>query len=172
MTWWEKSNVGGSKYLTNAVNLDSVTRAEASAWFGCLVADARSRPICGQWDYKADIEDEWGNAQTIDFSVLGIKEEVIFYYDIWANFHFGYLGMVGGFSEDTLLTGAAIEHAASNLEIKIQDDPSDVVANWVGIIMYKFNSLSERTLLWWIYIAKDKLNKAIVKDGQVIEVYR
>jgi RHS repeat-associated protein len=173
MSWWEKLSVGGSRFLTDAAYADAGARIEASAWFGCLVADARSRPICGQWDYKKNIRDEWREAQTVDFSVLGINEEVIFYYDIWANFHFGYLGMVGGFSEEALLTGAAIEHAASNLEINIQDDPSDVVANLVGIQLYKFNNLSENTLLWWIYIEKSKLNKAeIDESGNIIRVYR
>ena len=98
---------------------------------------------------------------------------MIFYYDIWANFHFGYLGMTGGFSEEALLTGAAVEHAASNLEIKIQDDPSDVTANLIGIYMYRNNILSERALLWWIYIEKNRLNKAEVDEsGNIIRIYR
>jgi RHS repeat-associated protein len=179
LSWWEKWAIGGPRFLNNAAYLDSASRFEASAQFGCLVADAKSRPICGQWDYKADISRRWGEAQTVDFSTLGINEEVIFYYDIWANFHFGYLGMVGGFSEESLLTGAAIEHAASNLEIKIQDDPSDRVANLIGIELfkvehvYKLNTISENLLLWWIYIEKSKLNKAEVDDsGNIIRTYR
>lgn len=173
MSWWKKSSVGGSRFLTDAAYADAGARTAALAKFGCLVADARSRPVCGQWDYKKDIRDTWGEAQTVDFSVLGINEEVIFYYDIWANFHFGYLGMTGGFSEEALLTGAAIEHAASNRNIKIQDDPSDLVANLVGIQMYELNTLSETTLLWWIYIETSKLNKAEMdKSGNIIGIYQ
>lgn len=173
MSWWEKLSVGGSRYLSDAAYADSAARVEASAWFGCLVADAKSRPVCGQYDYKADILPRWGAAQTIDFSILGIDEKVIFYYDIWANFHFGYVGTAGGFSAKALLTGAAIEHAAVNLEIKIQDDPSDVVANMIGIYIYKNHNLSERALLSWIYNEKNELNKAEVdENGNIIRIYR
>lgn len=176
MSWWEKLAAGGSRYLTDAAYADSAARVEASSWFGCLVAPAKYRNMCGQWDYKEDIQRRWGYANVIDFSVIGINEKVTFYYDIWANIHFGYLGLVGGFSEKALLTGAAVEHAADNYklgeEIIIQDDPSDVVGTMIGFYFYKHQTLSERTLFWWIYIEKEKLNKAIVKDGQVIEVYR
>jgi RHS repeat-associated protein len=173
MSWWERMSVGGYQFLTDASYADYAARVDASAWFGCLVADAISRPVCGQWDYKADISRRWRNAQTVDFSILGIDEKVIFYYDIWANFHFGYLGLTGGFSEEALLTGAAIEHAASNHKIEIQDDPSDIAAHRIGFRMYKSNALSEATLLWWIYIEKSELNKAEIDEfGNIIRIYR
>jgi RHS repeat-associated protein len=172
MSWWERMSVGGYQFLTDASYADYAARVDASAWFGCLVADAISRPVCGQWDYKANINKDWGSFQTVDFSVLGINEEVIFYYDIWANFHFGYLGLTGGFTEEALLTGAAIEHAASNYTIVIQDDPSDVAANKIGFRMYKSNALSEATLLWWIYIEKSKLNKGRKDENGEWEIYQ
>ncbi|MFZ2098579.1 MAG: polymorphic toxin type 44 domain-containing protein [Anaerolineales bacterium] len=173
MPWWLKIAIGGPRYLAYAEYADIAARNEASLLFGCRVADARSRPICGQWDYKKDIRDIWGEAQTVDFSDIGIEEDVIFYYDIWANFHFGYVGSSLGFSEQALLTGAAIEHAASNLEIKIQDDPSDVVANLIGIYMFRNHNLSERALLSWIYIERNELNKAEVDaNGNIIRIYR
>jgi len=172
MSWLQRIFVGDPNYLNCALKADLASRAVASGSFGCMVADARSRPVCGQWDYKKEIGDEWGNFQIVDFSLLGIAEEQVFFYDIWANFHFGYLGMVGGFSEEALLTGAAVEHAASNLQIEIQDDPSDLVANQVGIRLYKTQSLSEGTLLWWIYIEKDRLNKGRQNENGEWEIYR
>src|SRR3970040_1417868 len=51
-------------------------------------------PTCGQWDYKEEIARTWGYFQTVDFSAIGFNDEVTFYYDIWANFHFGFVGTV------------------------------------------------------------------------------
>ncbi len=172
LSGWEKV-LAGSDSVTDAALADAGARAGALAYFGCLVADARSRPVCGQWDYKKEIGDLWGEAQTVDFSVVGINEEVIFYYDIWANIHFGYLGMVGGFSEDTLLQGAALEHAASNGQRELRDDPSDVVANKIGIFLYQHHLLSEVALLWSIYLERGSLNKAEIDEfGDIIKSYR
>lgn len=149
---------------------DEAARRAASARFGCLVADHRSRPVCGQWDYKKEIGDEWGQAQRIDFCSIGFNEEVIFYYDIWANFHFGYVGTAGGFSEESLLTGAAVEHAASNPG-QFQDDPSDKACHEIGICLY-WSALTEKTLLRQLYMHKYELNKAVVEDGIITEIYR
>jgi hypothetical protein len=170
MPWWEKILVGRDKFLHDALIADQSAHTLATAQFGCLVSDSRSRPVCGKWDYKADIGPKWGEAQTVDFSSIG-QGQIIFFYDIWANFHFGYLGLAGGFSEDELLHGAAKENAVSNLLPKIKDDPSDTVANIIGFNLYKSNNLSENSLLWWIWIYKDQLNKAIVVNGQIKETY-
>jgi RHS repeat-associated protein len=178
MPWWGKIAIGGSRYLANAEFTDIAARDEASVMFGCRVADARSRPICGQWDYKKDIREIWGEAQTVDFSDIGIDEEVIFYYDVWANFHYGYVGSALGFSEQALLSGAAYEHAISNININnlvinIQDDPSDIMANIIGINLYRSHNLTERSLLWWIYIQRNELNKAEMNaDGTIKRIYR
>lgn len=82
--------------------------------------------------------------------------------------------MAGGFSEAELLRGAAIEHTTRHPKEAInrvreglpfiQDDPSDAVANIIGMHMYKTQTLSTRTLLWWIYIYKEKLNRGTLDE--------
>jgi RHS repeat-associated protein len=170
--WWQRLLVCG-QYLQRALDIDIAARNAALVEFGCLVADHRLRPVCGQWDYKKEIgerRDLGRNAQRIDFCSIGIDEEVIFYYDIWANTHFGYVGTAGGFSEDLLLEGAAIEHMGSNLG-QTQDDPSDQVCAGIGIYLYR-SALTEKSLLRQLYIHRYELNKAIVEDGVVTGVYR
>lgn len=172
MPWWLKIFIG-PEYFESALQADMASRLAALTQFGCLVADARTRPVCGQWDYKADINKKWGAAQRIDFCSIGHNEEVIFYYDIWANIHFGYIGIAGGFLEDDLLTGAALEHAISNPG-QFRDDPSDQASAKIGIDLYKQygTGVTEEAVLMQVYIHKSELNKARVEDGQIIEVYR
>jgi len=172
MPWWQRLLIC-RQYLQRAMDIDIAARNAALVEFGCLVADHRLRPMCGQWDYKKEIgerRDLGRNAQRIDFCSIGIDEEVIFYYDIWANTHFGYVGTAGRFSEDLLLEGAAIEHMGSNLG-QTQDDPSDQVCAGIGIYLYR-SALTEKSLLRQLYIHRYELNKAIVEDGVVTGVYR
>ena len=157
-------------YLQRGMEMDQAARIAASATFGCLVAPYIYRPMCGQWDYKKEIRDYWGYRQEIDFCSIGIDEKQVFYYDIWANFHFGYVGTAGGFSEESLLTGAAIAHAAHNWG-QFQDDPSDVIDNVIGIDLYG-SPLTEKILLRQVYLHKHALNKVRVNERGEWEVYR
>ncbi len=172
MTWWQRL-LFCHQYLERALDIDMAARNAALVEFGCLVADSRLRPVCGQWDYKKEIgerKDLGHNAQRIDFCSIGLNEEVIFYYDIWANVHFGYVGMTGGFSEELLLEGAAVEHMGSNLG-QTKDDPSDQVCAEIGIRLYR-SALTEKSLLTQLYLYRHELNKAIVENGIVTGVYR
>jgi RHS repeat-associated protein len=172
MPWWQRL-LFCHQYLERALDIDIAARNAALVEFGCLVADARLRPTCGRWDYKKEIgeSERLGyNAQRIDFCSIGIDEEVVFYYDIWANVHFGYLGMVGGFSEELLLEGAAIEHMGSNLG-QTKDDPSDQVCAEIGIRLYR-SALTEKTLLTQLYLHRYELNKARRNESGEFEVYR
>lgn len=169
MQWWERVLVCPD-HLRTAQETDSAAHTKALAMFGCLVADARSRPLCGQWDYKKEIEVKFDNSQTIDFCSIGCREGVTFYYDIWANIHFGYLGMCGGFDEDILLEGATIEHSVSNLG-QSRDDPSDQVAIRIGVSLYR-SALTEGSLMRQLYEHRYELNKARSNDQGAFEVYR
>ena len=161
-----------TQYLLSAATTDSINKVIATASFGCLVADGRTRPLCGQWDYKVDISAKWGNFQTVDFSDIGIPEKVVFYYDIWANIHFGYLGLAGGFSIEQLTNGAAIENGISNGSFIFQDDPSDLSANWIGFAFYQNNiPLTYSTFLGWLYAMQPMLNKVRDNNGKY-EIYR
>jgi hypothetical protein len=52
------------------------------------------------WDHKPKIRPIWGAKNRLGNS------ESIYYYDIWSNMHYGYVGAVAGFSLETLLSGA------------------------------------------------------------------
>lgn len=53
----------------------------------------------GEWDYKPRIRAIWGAKQR-----LGNRADV-FYYDMWANFHYGCIGCIGGFRLQRLVSG-------------------------------------------------------------------
>ncbi|MCP2066467.1 polymorphic toxin type 44 domain-containing protein [Pseudomonas laurylsulfatiphila] len=44
-----------------------------------------------------------------------------YYYDIWSNIHYGYVGIAGGLSESVLLDGAGAEQIASDTLRKIEE---------------------------------------------------
>jgi len=172
MPWWQQL-LFGTNYIQNMLNADMAAHAAAAAQFGCLVADARTRPVCGQWDYKKEIGEKFGNSQTIAFCSIGHTEKVIFYYDIWANIHYGYVGKAGAFSDEALLSGAALEQSVAHPG-QTQDDPSDQASIKMGIELYKQegDSVTETGVLMQLYIHQRELNKVRRNDKGEFEVYR
>ncbi len=172
MPWWQQL-LFGTDYIRNMLEADMMAHAAATVQFGCLVADARTRPACGQWDYKKEISEKFDNSQTIDFCSIGHNEKVVFYYDIWANIHYGYVGKAGAFSDDALLSGAALEQSVAHPG-QTQDDPSDQASIKIGIELYKQegDSVTETGVLTQLYIHQGELNKARRNDKGEFEVYR
>ncbi|WDY56085.1 polymorphic toxin type 44 domain-containing protein [Pseudomonas sp. PSKL.D1] len=102
------------------------------------------------WDHKAAIGQQFGGAWQK-------QGEVDYFYDIWSNIHYGYVGRAGGLSESVLLDGAGLEQIASDSIRKIQkwderkgphrsadidgvrawDDIGDRVAISIGVNLYK-----------------------------------
>jgi len=66
------------------------------------------------WDHKVAIAQRFGR-------VWHKQGEVDYYYDIWSNIHYGYVGRAGGLSESVLLDGAGLEQIASDSIRKVQD---------------------------------------------------
>jgi RHS repeat-associated protein len=166
--WW----LVAGNYAQKAAEMEISSHLAAQTAFMCLVADARSRPTCGKYDYKVEIASEWGNAQRIDFAPLGKSGNEIFYYDIWANFHYGYVGTKAGFTKFQLLEFATLEQAGSHPG-SFADDPSDQTAISVGIQLAESNTLSEISLLSQLYLHRQDLNKArIDENGVITEIYR
>ncbi|MGY4527853.1 putative Zn-binding protein involved in type VI secretion [Pseudomonas sp. TE21394] len=104
------------------------------------------------WDHKAAIAQQFGGAWQK-------QGEVDFFYDIWSNIHYGYVGRAGGLSESVLLDGAGLEQIASDSIRKVQkwaerkgphrsadieglrawDDIGDRVAIGIGIKLHKLH---------------------------------
>jgi uncharacterized Zn-binding protein involved in type VI secretion len=102
------------------------------------------------WDHKVTIGEQFGGAWQK-------QGKVDYFYDIWSNVHYGYVGMAGGLSEGVLLDGAGLEQIASDSLRKIQkwgkrqgphrsadiegmrawDDIGDRVSISIGVKLYK-----------------------------------
>lgn len=97
------------------------------------------------WDYKKAVRNEYGKWSADP------KRGVVYYFDIWGNIHFGYIGTAIGFAESRLLEGAGVAHAIENNSASFTqivsalikgdarkfDDPSDQVAIRIGIGLWK-----------------------------------
>ncbi len=59
-----------------------------------------------------------------------------YYYDVWSNIHYGYLGMVVGFDEDTLLDGSDLQQLL-NSNTQGADTSDDRTTMTLGIDLYK-----------------------------------
>lgn len=68
----------------------------------------------GVWDHKPDFHE--GGEKADEFSTIGASaypwhhkyQGYEYFYDIWSNIHYGYVGRYIGFSEQTLLDGAGL----------------------------------------------------------------
>jgi len=65
------------------------------------------------WDHKPKIGEQFGGAWQK-------QGKFDYFYDIWSNVHYGYVGMAGGLSEGILLDGAGVEQIASDSIRKVQ----------------------------------------------------
>jgi uncharacterized Zn-binding protein involved in type VI secretion len=59
------------------------------------------------WDHKPKIHAKFGRYRHR-------QGKYDYYYDIWSNIHYGYVGMAGGLTEDVLLDGAGAEQIVSD----------------------------------------------------------
>ncbi|MFJ4430197.1 polymorphic toxin type 44 domain-containing protein [Pseudomonas sp. NPDC089395] len=102
------------------------------------------------WDHKMTIGQQFGGPWQK-------QGQVDYFYDIWSNIHYGYVGRAGGLSESALLDGAGLEQIASDSIRKVQkwderkgpqrstdieglrawDDIGDRIAISIGVNLYK-----------------------------------
>jgi hypothetical protein len=146
----------GGNMLDAALKADIVNKAAAEAEFACKVADAMTSVVgCGIWDHKPKIREKWGVSQLIDFTPLNKPDQVNFYYDIWSNIHYGYVGLAAGFSETELVDSASAENQISTPGVP--EPPSDTAAIRIGFELFK-GTLSVHELLKKLYEKRGKLH--------------
>jgi hypothetical protein len=146
----------GKGLLDSAMDQDLVAKAAAKVNWACDVMDARGAAIgCGMWDHKPKIRGQWGVAQLIDFSAIGHAEKINFYYDIWSNIHYGYVGRAAGFGAKELIDAADTENLVSNLGTS--EPSSDTVSIQIGMDLYEQGKLSVHALLQKLYENRGKL---------------
>lgn len=81
----------------------------------------------GDWDHKPRIAPVWGEKNR-----LGDSEKVYFY-DIWSNIHFGYIGRAMGFTREELLGGS---DAQQRLDHGVDDESADKSSMRAGFDLY------------------------------------
>jgi len=86
-----------------------------------------------------------------------------YYYDIWSNIHYGYVGSSIGFDAGTLQTGALIDDV-----LKWNLDPSDIASIQLGIYLWETygNSLTKEILQTMIWINRSYFNREPIRDGK------
>jgi hypothetical protein len=91
--------------MAGATSPQTIAYANATAAFALWTERVgQDRP----WDHKPKIRDRFGG------NFRHKQGGYDFYYDIWSNIHYGYVGLAGGFSESALLDGAGGEQIASD----------------------------------------------------------
>lgn len=137
------TNAGGSVCASIAANWSSwnpINKVRALIDFADIIGYGKP------WDHKKYINDNYGSWQADD--TAGVE----WYFDIWSNIHYGYVGRACGFSNSILLNAAGIAQALGSqipdgywsrrLEtlgdadvFRALDDPSDQQASRIGYAM-------------------------------------
>lgn len=111
---------------------ESNNRAEAlRLWALKVMNDA-------EWDHKPKIR-AWFKSATTGTGVYHAFGGHKYYYDIWSNIHYGYVGRAAGFSESMLLDGAGLEQLVTDVVRDQRTYASPNVTGW-----RRFDNASDR----------------------------
>lgn len=139
LPWWQQLFSSPSDCMDQTVS----SRAAAMVLWAERVGQGRP------WDHKPILRRRFGKV----WHQLGRDYE--FFYDIWSNIHYGYVGCAAGFSTAVLLGGAGLEQGVSDLVrgqlpqqrpgvrgLRSFDDASDQEAILIGVRLFKEKSAS------------------------------
>jgi len=120
-------------------------KAAAYSIWASQVMDARIKkyagplaPGLGNWDHKPILTGEGSPVPEIieerpekpwGYSTVGSR---LYYFDIWSNIHYGYVGRASGFSQPELTGGAGIEQIGSDFWSGITPQRSPDADNWAA----------------------------------------
>ena len=152
-SWWRK--------LFGALSPQQCTDIMVSNSEAALMMWAMKVRQNGEWDHKPKIYARF-RSPTNNSRVWYTYDRVKYYYDIWSNIHYGYVGSAAGFDEGVLLDGAGLEQIGSDLlrrrwptytagvdGLRAFDDDSDRTAISLGIELYSLvpSHVSSRELV-------------------------
>lgn len=133
MPWWQQ--------LFSGSYLQACNEGAASAKLAALAAWALQVRQNGPWDHKPYI------GKTYKYHAY--YQGRTYYYDIWSNIHYGFVGRACGFSRGELLDGAGLEQIGSDLfrgtwpsaqsgvdGLRRFDDASDRLSIQIGIDLH------------------------------------
>ncbi|WP_454834875.1 MULTISPECIES: polymorphic toxin type 44 domain-containing protein [Pseudomonas] len=83
------------------------------------IAKAQKIAAAAIWTKKVGQNQEWDHKPKLKTLFNGTfwhkQGKYMYFYDIWSNIHYGYVGIIGGLSESVLLDGAGAEQIASDI---------------------------------------------------------
>lgn len=107
----------------------------------------------GDWDHKPRIAASFHPRVAAGNQHWHLYGNVLYYYEVWSNLHYGYVGTAAGFSETVLLDGAGLEQIGSDLTrlnipakspsisgLRAWDAPADREAITIGIRLHRQKS--------------------------------
>jgi len=119
--------------------------AALSIWAGLVMQN-------GDWDHKPKIAKKFHPRVPNGSQHWHLYGTTLYFYDVWSNIHYGYVGKGVGFSDSVLLDGAGLEQIGSTLArfsmpqsspsvkgLRKWDDPSDREAIEIGIRIFRTN---------------------------------
>lgn len=131
--------------IKNAL-LNGKTLLARTLWFSLVRSGAK-------WDHKPKLEKKLDLETPPDY-YFPIRDDTEheWYYDIWLNIHYGFVGRAAGFSAQTLQ-----DYAASGLPGAGKNDDGDVLSVQIGIDLWDEYQLT---------LTQDQLHDAIVSHLQ------
>ncbi|WP_088278898.1 polymorphic toxin type 44 domain-containing protein [Ideonella sp. A 288] len=103
----------------------------------------------GPWDHKPLIARRF-HPRAPAVQHWHLYRDTLYFYDVWSNLHYGYVGRAAGFSDAQLLDGAGLEQIGSNLlrgnltqgssgvgGLRRYDNPEDRVAIEAGMALQR-----------------------------------
>lgn len=131
--------------IKNAL-LNGKTLLARTLWFSLVRSGAK-------WDHKPKLEKKLDLETPPDY-YFPIRDDTEheWYYDIWSNIHYGFVGRAAGFSAQTLQ-----DYAASGLPGAGKNDDGDVLSVQIGIDLWDEYQLT---------LTQDQLHDAIVSHLQ------
>lgn len=93
-----------------------------------------------------------------------------YFYDIWSNIHYGYVGLSVGFSKQTLLSGSNIQQAL-NFNIKGADTLDDVTTIKIGFKLFEeFGKFAENLTYQHVLNAIDNTPRESFNESKLPHV--
>jgi hypothetical protein len=80
-----------------------------------LIAWAMKVRQNGEWDHKPKIAARFHPRVPGGLQHWHLYGSTVYFYEVWSNIHYGYVGRAAGFSQSTLLDGAGLEQVGSDL---------------------------------------------------------
>lgn len=126
------------------------------------------------WDHKPKIRDKFCHlaverthpqTQVVYKSYYHKYKDYDYYYDVWSNIHYGYIGLSVGFDENTLLNGADLAQIIDSKGRNAEDTGDDKTAIKIGFnLYYKYGRFAENLSAQDIL---DALDAAIMTESKL-----